>query len=159
MINNYIKMISGMLRIPMPTVFYNDSALKPGQQARLTPGQQARLTPDGKQLYLRKMKNPSFDLLFSVCFELRQEWQRRVNNELYFGDFKSGPGVSLHDYSIQPSVVDCNAFAAVMIKSFFGVEPQFNGLPGAARTRIDNRIAEIRKNEFPQLVNMKLPHR
>ncbi len=150
MINNYIKMVSGMLRIPMPTVFYNDNALQSGQQARLT--------PDGKQLYLRKMKNPSFDQLFSVCFELRREWQRRANNELYFGDFKSGSEVSLHDYSIQPSIVDCNAFAAVMIKAFFGVEPQFDGLPGAARSRIDNRIAEIRKNEFPQLANMKLPH-
>ena len=43
MINNYVKMICGMLELPMPQVFYNDSALEPGQHARLT--------PDGKQLY------------------------------------------------------------------------------------------------------------
>ena len=48
MINNYVKMICGMLELPMPQVFYNDSALEPGQHARLT--------PDGKQLYLRKLK-------------------------------------------------------------------------------------------------------
>lgn len=150
MINNYIKMISGMLRIPMPTVFYNDSALQPGQQAHLT--------PDGKQLYLRRLKSPSLDQLFSVCFELRREWQRRTDNELYFGNFRSGAEIGLRDFSIQPSVVDCNAFAAVMIRAFFGVEPQFKGLPGVARSRIDNRIAEIRRNEFPQLANLKLPH-
>ena len=48
MINNYVKMICGMQELPMPQVFYNDSALEPGQHARLT--------PDGKQLYLRKLK-------------------------------------------------------------------------------------------------------
>ena len=37
MINNYIKMICGMLDIPMPAVFYNDSSLQPGEHARLTP--------------------------------------------------------------------------------------------------------------------------
>ena len=29
MINNYVKMICGMLELPMPQVFYNDSALEP----------------------------------------------------------------------------------------------------------------------------------
>ena len=73
MINNYVKMICGMLELPMPQVFYNDSALEPGQHARLT--------PDGKQLY-----------------------------------------------------------------------------PGVTRSRIESRIAEIRRDEFPQLAGMKLPH-
>ena len=65
MINNYVKMICGMLELPMPQVFYNDSALEPGQHARLT--------PDGKQLYLRKLKTASLDQLFAASSELRRE--------------------------------------------------------------------------------------
>ena len=36
MINNYVKMICGMLELPMPQVFYNDSALEPVSYTHLT---------------------------------------------------------------------------------------------------------------------------
>lgn len=150
MINNYIKMICGMLNIPMPTVFYNDSALKPGEHARLT--------PDGKQLYLRRLKNSSLEQLFSAACELRREWQRRTDSGSYFGSFKPREELPLREFSLQPSEVDANAFGAVVASAFFGVEPVFDDLPGITRSRIDSRIAEIRRDEFPQLANMKLPH-
>lgn len=150
MINNYIKMICGMLDIPMPAVFYNDSALQPGEHARLT--------PDGKQLYLRKLKNPSLDQLFSAAFQLRKEWQRRTDTEHYFGIYQSREKLPLREFSLQPSEVDANAFGAVVASAFFGVEPIFDDLPGITRSRIDSRIAEIRSLEFPQLAQMKLPH-
>ena len=47
MINNYVKMICGMLELPMQQVFYNDSALEPGQHLRFT--------ADGKELYVREL--------------------------------------------------------------------------------------------------------
>ncbi len=143
MINNYIGTICGMLDIPMPQVFYNDSALKPEQHARLT--------PDGKRLYLRRLKSASLDQLFAAAFELRREWQRRSDSELYFGSYKSREELPPREFSLQPSEVDCSAFAAVAVKTFFGVEPVFDELPGITRSRIDRRIEEIRKNEFPQL--------
>ena len=62
MINNYVKTICGMLGLPMPQVFYNDRALRQEEHARLT--------PDGRQLYLRKLKTASLDLLVAAAAEL-----------------------------------------------------------------------------------------
>lgn len=150
MINNYVKMICGMLELPMPQVFYNDSALEPGQHARLT--------PDGKQLYLRKLKTASLEQLFAASSELRREWQRRRDAAMYYGSYKTREELPLREFSLQPAEVDANAFAAVMVSAFFGVEPVFDEYPGVTRSRIESRIAEIRRDEFPQLAGMKLPH-
>ena len=143
MINNYVKTISGMLGLPMPQVFYNDRALQPGQHAKLT--------PDGKQLYLRRLKTASLDQLFAAAAELRREWQRKTDGQLYFGNYKPCGELSLREFSAQPSEVDSNAFAAVIVSTFFGVEPVFDELPGAARSMIERRCEEIRRNEFPTL--------
>lgn len=143
MINNYIRTISGMLGLPMPQVFYNDRALQPGQHAKLT--------PDGKQLYLRKLKTASLDQLFAAAAELRREWQRKTDAQLYFGEYKSLGELSAREFSTQPSEVDSSAFAAVIVSAFFGVEPVFDELPGAARAKIERRCEEIRRNEFPTL--------
>lgn len=150
MINNYVKMICGMLELPMPAVFYKDSALEPGQHARLT--------ADGKQLYLRKLKTASLEQLFSAAAELRREWQRRRDSAYYFGSYKSREELPLREFSLQPAEVDANAFGAVVVSAFFGVEPVFDEYPGVTRSRIEARISEIRRDEFPQLAQMKLPH-
>ena len=143
MINNYVKTISGMLGLPMPQVFYNDRALQQGQHAKLT--------PDGKQLYLRRLKTASLDQLFAAAAELRREWQRKTDEQLYFRNYKPCGELSLREFSTQPSEVDSNAFAAVIVSAFFGVEPVFDELPGAARSMIERRCEEIRRNEFPTL--------
>lgn len=143
MINNYVKTISGMLGLPMPQVFYNDRALQQGQHAKLT--------PDGKQLYLRRLKTASLDQLFAAAAELRREWQRKTDEQLYFGNYKPCGELLLREFSAQPSEVDSNAFAAVIVSAFFGVEPVFDELPGAARSMIERRCEEIRRNEFPTL--------
>ena len=143
MINNYVKTISGMLGLTMPQVFYNDRALQQGQHAKLT--------PDGKQLYLRRLKTASLDQLFAAAAELRREWQRKTDEQLYFGNYKPCGELSLREFSTQPSEVDSNAFAAVIVSAFFGVEPVFDELPGAARSMIERRCEEIRRNEFPTL--------
>lgn len=143
MINNYVRTICGMLGLPMPQVFYNDRALQPGEHAKLT--------PDGRQLYLRKLKTASLDQLFAAASELRLEWQRKTDERLYFGDYKPSGELPLREFSTQPSEVDSNAFAAVIVSAFFGVEPVFDELPGAARAMIERRCGEIRRNEFPSL--------
>jgi len=102
MINNYVKMICGMLELPMPQVFYNDSALEPGQHARLT--------PDGKQLYLRKLKTASLDQLFAASSELRREWQRRRDAAMYYGSYKTREELPLREFSLQPAEVDANTW-------------------------------------------------
>ena len=150
MINNYVRMICGMLQVPVPQMFYNDSALQPGEHARLT--------PDGRQLYLRKLKTASLDQLFAASSELRREWQRRTDNARYCGGYKSRDELPLREFSLQPAEVDANAFAAVVVSAFFGVEPVFDEFPGVTRSRIESRIAEIRRDEFPQLADMKLTH-
>lgn len=147
MINGYIRTLCGMLQIPMPQVFYNDRELADGEHARLT--------PDGKRLFLRKLKTPSLDQLFAAAFELRREWQRKTDEPLYFGEYKTREQLSLREFSTQPSEVDANAFAAVAVSAFFGVEPVFDELPGAARGKIDRRCEEIKRNEFPDLAKMK----
>lgn len=48
MINNYVKMICGMLELPMPQVFYNDSALEPGQHARAHAGWEAAISEEAE---------------------------------------------------------------------------------------------------------------
>ncbi len=143
MINNYVKTICGMLGLPMPQVFYNDRALRQEEHARLT--------PDGRQLYLRKLKTASLDQLFAAAAELRHEWQRKTDERFYFGDYKSREELPLREFSLQPSEIDGNAFAAVIVSAFFGVEPVFDELPGAARAKIERRCEEIRRNEFPTL--------
>ena len=150
MINGYIRTLCNMLQIPMPQVFYNDRELAEGEHAKLT--------PDGKRLFLRKLKTPSLDQLFAAAFELRRSWQRKTDEQLYFGEYHPREELSLRDFAIQPAEVDANAFAAVVVSAFFGVEPVFDELPGAARSKIDRRCEEIRRNEFPDLANMKLPH-
>lgn len=149
MINNYVKMICGMLEIPMPRVFYSDNALRPGEHARLS--------QDGKQLYLRKLKTASLDQLFAASCELRREWQRRTDRERYCGSHKPADRLSVRDFSMQPAEVDANAFGAVVCLAFFGVEPVFDELPGVVRSSIESRIDEIRRDEFPQLAAMR-PH-
>ena len=150
MINGYIRTLCNMLQIPMPQVFYNDRELAEGEHARLT--------PDGKRLFLRKLKTPSLDQLFAAAAELRREWQHKTDEQLYFGEYKPREELSPREFATQPTEVDVNAFAAVVVSAFFGVEPVFDELPGAARSKIDRRCEEIRKNEFPDLSKMKLPH-
>ena len=127
----------------MPQVFYNDRALRPEEHAKLT--------PDGRQLYLRKLKIASLDQLFAAAAELRREWQRKTDERFYCGEYKSREELPLREFSLQPSEVDSNAFAAVIVSAFFGVEPVFDELPGAARANIERRCEEIRRNEFPTL--------
>lgn len=150
MINGYVRTLCNMLQIPIPQIFYNDRELSDGEHARLT--------PDGRRLYLRKLKTPSLDQLFAAAFELRRGWQRKTDEKLYFSEYKTREELPLREFSVQPSEVDANAFAAVMASAFFGVEPVFDELPGVARSRIDRRCEEIRKNEFPDLAGMRLPH-
>ena len=150
MINGYVRTLCNMLQITIPQVFYNDR--------ELVQEEHAKLTPDGKRLFLRKLKTPSLDQLFAAAFQLRKMWQRKTDDQLYFGEFKLREELPLREFSIQPSEVDANAFAAVVVSAFFGVEPVFDELPGAARSRIDRRCEEIRKDEFPDLAKMKLPH-
>lgn len=150
MINGYVKTLCNMLQIPPVQVLYNGRELSDGEHARLS--------PDGRRLFLRKLKEPSLDQLFSAAFQLRREWQRKTDEPLYFGDHKPREQLSLREFSTQPSEVDCNAFAAVVVSAFFGVEPVFDELPGAARSKIDRRCEEIRRNEFPDLAKIKLPH-
>ncbi len=150
MINGYIRTLCNMLQLPMPQVFYNDHELAVEIHAKLT--------TDGKRLFLRKLKTPSLDQLFAAASELRRAWQRKTDEPLYFGEYKSREELSLREFATQPSEVDANAFAAVIVSAFFGVEPVFDDLPGAARSKIDRRCEEIRKNEFPDLAKMKLPH-
>ncbi|MGN1340897.1 MAG: hypothetical protein ACI4WS_11440 [Oscillospiraceae bacterium] len=150
MINGYVRTLCNMLQIPMPQIFYNDRELSDGEHAKLT--------PDGKRLYLRKLKTTSLDQLFAAAFQLRRAWQRKTDEQLYFGGYKPRAELPQREFVVQPSEVDANAFAAVMVSAFFGVEPVFDELPGAARSKIDRRCDEIRKNEFPDLSKMKLPH-
>ena len=150
MINNYVKMICGMLDIPMPQVFYNDHAIPPEQHAKLS--------PDGRQLFLRRQKTATLDQLFAACSELRREWQRRTDSGLYCAGHRTREELPLREFSLQPAEVDCNAFATVMVRAFFGVEPVFDELPGITRSRIEQRAEQIRREEFPELANMKLPH-
>lgn len=150
MISGYVRTLCNMLRITMPQVFFNER--------QLAEGEHAKLTPDGKRLFLRKLKTPSLDQLFATAFQLRKMWQRKTDEQLYFGEYKTLEEISLREFSTQPSEVDANAFAAVMVSAFFGVEPVFDELPGAARSGIDRRCEEIRRDEFPDLAKMKLPH-
>ena len=105
-----------------------------------------------------KLKTASLDQLFAASSELRREWQRRRDAAMYYGSYKTREELPLREFSLQPAEVDANAFAAVMVSAFFGVEPVFDEYPGVTRSRIESRIAEIRRDEFPQLAGMKLPH-
>ncbi len=138
-----------MLGIAPVQIFYNDRALSDGQQAVLS--------PDGKRLTLRRLKTPSLEQLFAAAFELRRAWQRKTDEQRYFAGYKTREELPLREFSLQDSEVDCNAFAAVAVSAFFGVEPVFDELPGAARGKIDRRCEEIRKNEFPDLSLSKKP--
>ena len=150
MINGYVRTLYNMLQIAAPQVYYNDRELHEGEHARLS--------PDGKRLFLRKLKTASLDQLFQTAFQLRRAWQRKADEQLYFGGYKPREELPLREFSVQPSEVDANAFAAVAVSALFGVEPVFDELPGAARSKIDRRCEEIRRNEFPDLTKMKLPH-
>ena len=76
------------------------------------------------------------------------------------GEIKQPEPTEQPAYSVpMPGVIpQSSAEHTAAQNSASGVEPVFDEYPGVTRSRIESRIAEIRRDEFPQLAGMKLPH-
>ena len=52
---------------------------------------------------------------------------------------------SVEDYSLQFAELDANAFAGMVMVDFFHLMPQFTGVPVSVKSKIFERMEELKK--------------
>lgn len=96
-----------------------------------TPTQLAEYIPSDNILKYRPGKIP-LDTMFSIAHELRHIWQMENCPEIFRNYVNSTDAdieqYNLEQYNLQSAEIDANAYAMVIMKSGFGVTPQFKGL-------------------------------
>lgn len=136
MIKKYIKLICEILSIKEPpiqvdaSVFENSTAL-------------AYFDTENKILLVPNSPKPSFDTFFALAHELRHAWQIKTNYLLYFSNYKTRKELSVKEYNSQLAEIDANAFAHMIVTSFFGVEPLYKGLDDEVKGKIKSRTNEL----------------
>lgn len=137
MIDMFVSKICDILQIPTPTVSFDTSDFP-------TETMLGRCSPDGSTIFLKERDGFDPDQCFAAAHELRHVWQKRHPEEsLLSGYVPVESGGSAEEYNLQPAEVDANAFASLIMISFFRVEPQFKGLSEAVKARIEARRDEI----------------
>ena len=136
MIDKYIAQICAILGIAPPAISFDTSHFA-------TQTMMAQCSPDGSTIHIKKMKKPSPDYFFAVAHELRHVWQIRTDREFWLSNYRPADALTVDQYNNQPAEIDANAFALVVMATFFDLQPQFNGLSDAIKARIHERAKEI----------------
>ena len=106
-----------------------------------TPTQLAEYIPSDNILKYRSGKIP-LDTMFSIAHELRHIWQMKNCPEI-FHSYVNSTDADIEQYNLQSAEIDANAYAMVIMKSGFGVTPQFKGLSEKVKKKILLRANEI----------------
>lgn len=108
-----------------------------------TPTQLAEYIPSDNILKYRSGKIP-LDTMFSIAHELRHIWQMKNCPEI-FHSYVNSTDADIEQYNLQSAEIDANAYAMVIMKSGFGVTPQFKGLSEKVKKKILLRANETLK--------------
>lgn len=134
MIHGFIDDICDILGIDAPIISYDTSHFS-------TETMMAQVDSDGKYIFLRKKERPDPDDFFAVCHELRHIWQLRTDRDRFFNGYKTADLCgSLAEYNRQEAELDANAFAGLTMEIFFGLSPQFQGMPDDIKILIFSRM-------------------
>lgn len=82
------------------------------------------------------------DIFFAVAHEMRHLWQFEKRREM-FETYQSNKVLSIREYNLQPAELDANAFGFLIMRSWFGLEPLFNGLEDGTKQKIRERAKVI----------------
>lgn len=82
------------------------------------------------------------DIYFAIAHEMRHLWQFEKRREM-FDAYQSNTVLSIHEYNLQPAELDANAFAFLIMRSWFGLEPLFNSLDDGTKQKIRERAKVI----------------
>lgn len=102
----------------------------------------AQCSSDGRHIFLRnKEVNP--DIFFSIAHELRHVWQIRYHSGILDDYIPSDLSLTVDEYNLQPAEIDANAFGLVIMNTFFGITPRFDGLSAGVKDRIKEQARII----------------
>ena len=83
-----------------------------------------------------------YDVLFAICHEMRHVYQAKYMVDIFKNYVEIGE-LSTERYNLQAAEVDANAFASLIMKKYFNINPQFKGYSDKVKARIRDREAEI----------------
>lgn len=139
MINDFIYDVCDILEIDPPEISEDTSNFS-------TSTMMAQCEPSGRVIYIKKREKQNPDLYFAIAHELRHIWQFENENSKYFEDYNP---VELCDsveaYNLQIAELDANAFAYIVMVDFFGMKPLFHGVSDFVKSKIYERIEELKK--------------
>ena len=139
MIHGFVKDVCDILEIEPPEISTDTSHFSSNTMM-------AQCSPDGSTIYLKKYDKPNPDQLFAIAHELRHVWQVQNDKQLYFSEYKPvNLCASVEDYNLQFAEIDANAFAGLVMIDFFHIKPLFQGLPDSVKSKIFERIEELKK--------------
>lgn len=140
MIQEFISDICDILNISVPSVSFDASNFP-------TDTTMAQCSHSGGIIFLKKYDRPNPDQLFSIAHELRHIWQLQNDEQLYFSGYKPIDLMeSAEQYNLQLAELDANAFAGLVMIDFFHIKPLFDGVPDAVKSKIYDRMKEIRNS-------------
>lgn len=85
----------------------------------------------------------NFDLIFSLCHELRHKWQMTYFKDEFFDNYKPVTELGIEKYNLQIAELDANAYAAVVMVEDYGIMPLFEGLSELVKISIINQMDKI----------------
>lgn len=142
MINEYIADVCDLLDMDVPTISHDDSHFP-------TNTTMALCDPVAHTIYLRKVDKSNPDYVFSIAHELRHIYQYETDEQYYLSDYKAADKCSsIEEYNLQIAEIDANAFAAIVMKDFFALVPQWQGLTRNVIAAINKQIKHLLDTEF-----------
>lgn len=136
-VKKFVEEICELLNINVPKIVEDKSTL----QAAYCMGK------NENELYLNSLEEPTADLLFSIAYALRHKWQYERKKDVYLkGYLPIAECRNAEEYNNQLSEIDANAFGAIIMANYFGLEPLFSSLSERTKQRIKERIKDIVDN-------------
>ena len=140
MIHDFIADVCDILNIPIPLISYDISNFP-------TETMMAQCSPDGSTIFLKRYDKPNPDHFFAIAHELRHIWQMQNDKKLYLSAYKPiDLCKSAEEYNLQIAEIDANAFAGLVMISFFHLKPLFEGMPDCVKIKIYERMEYIKSN-------------
>lgn len=101
-----------------------------------------------RTIYLRHSnQNPDPDTMFAIAHELRHLWQSAVKPQV-IKQYRPVSELSILDYNLQLAELDANAFAGLVMISFFSLKPMFNNVPDKVKELIYQRMKLLSSNLY-----------
>lgn len=142
LIEELINNVCELLEINIPKISYDTSEFR-------TKTTRAQCQPESNTICLARENNVNPDYLFSIVHELRHIYQYQTDEQFYLAGYKSADKCSsIEEYNLQIAELDANAFASIVMKDFFSLQPQWNNLPDSVKKAIREREKVLLSTEF-----------